>query len=169
MPGRVTGAVRDAAQAGKKAPAQTKEARDQAPERESPAVAKAPEPEETEPAEEAKQTAAALGTKPTPDGKGGAARNGEHAAPARGDSKQVPAGPATRRLAGKLGVDLASVPGTGPRGRVTQDDVIAFSKRSFAAGGAGVAVPLLPDFAKWGPVEAQPLELIRRKTAEQMS
>jgi pyruvate dehydrogenase E2 component (dihydrolipoamide acetyltransferase) len=168
--GQVIGTVEDGAPAGKRAQAPAKEARDQAPERESPAVTKAPEPEETEPTEEAKQTAAALGTKPAPDGKGGPGRNGDHGAPARGDSKLVPAGPATRRLAGKLGVDLASVPGSGPRGRVTQDDVIAFSKRSGAVGGGtGVAVPPLPDFAKWGPVEAQPLELIRRKTAEQMS
>jgi pyruvate dehydrogenase E2 component (dihydrolipoamide acetyltransferase) len=82
----------------------------------------------------------------------------------------VPAGPATRRLARKLGVDLEHVPGSGPRGRVTQDDVIAYSQQARpAAGGAGVPVPPLPDFAKWGPVEAQPLDTIRRKTAEQMA
>ena len=41
----------------------------------------------------------------------------------------VPAGPATRRLARELGVDLGRVAGTGPRGRVTQDDVNAFSQQ----------------------------------------
>src|SRR4051794_28091290 len=139
--GQVIGAVEDGAPAGKKAEAPGKGGRDQTPERESPAVTKAREPEETEPAEQAKETAAALGTKPAPEGDGGPARNGEHGpAPARDDSKLVPAGPATRRLASKLGVDLASVTGSGPRGRVTQDDVIAYSKRSGAVGGGtGVA------------------------------
>lgn len=79
----------------------------------------------------------------------------------------LPAGPATRRLARKLGIDLSDVRGTGPRGRITQDDVIAFSQRS--GGGRAAAVPPLPDFTKWGPVDTQPLEMIRRKTAEQMA
>src|SRR5262249_7486051 len=60
--------------------------------------------------------------------------------------------------------------GSGPRGRVAQDDVIAFSQhtRPVAAGAGVAAPPPLPDFAKWGPVEAQGLEMVRRKTAEQM-
>jgi pyruvate dehydrogenase E2 component (dihydrolipoamide acetyltransferase) len=129
-------------------PASAAKAAEAAPAKEPPAVATKAPPVETAPG-----------------------RNGEHGTsptPAARDAKLVPAGPATRRLAGKLGVDLGSVPGSGPRGRVTQDDVIAYSKRS-GGGGAAVAVPLLPDFSKWGPVEALPLELIRRKTAEQMS
>lgn len=80
----------------------------------------------------------------------------------------IPAGPATRRLARKLGVDLAKIRGTGPRGRVTQDDVITFSQTS-VPGRGGPVVPPLPDFAKWGAIETQALELIRKKTAEQMS
>jgi pyruvate dehydrogenase E2 component (dihydrolipoamide acetyltransferase) len=99
------------------------------------------------------------------------ARNGD-AAPATQPRFQadqlVPAGPATRRLARKLGVDLTSVAGTGPRGRVTQDDVIAAAGRSMG-GGAGVPVPPLPDFSKWGPIEAKPLDFVRKKTAEQMA
>lgn len=78
----------------------------------------------------------------------------------------IPAGPATRRIARKFGINLQHIKGTGPRGRITQDDVIAFAQRST---GSGTAAPPLPDFTKWGEVEAQPLEMIRRKTAEQMS
>ena len=93
-----------------------------------------------------------------------------HGGPRSGEAGLIPAGPATRRLARKLGVDLGSVPGSGPRGRVTQDDVIAFSQ---VGGGrqtpGSVAAPPLPDFEKWGPVEAQPLDFVRRKTAEQMA
>ena len=50
----------------------------------------------------------------------------------------VPAGPATRRLAREWGVDLHQVPGSGPLGRVTQDDVKAHV-RNLAAGGSGGA------------------------------
>ncbi len=96
------------------------------------------------------------------------ARNGDVAThqPRFSPDQLIPAGPATRRIARKFGINLQTVKGSGPRGRVTQDDVIAHVQRST---GGGVAAPPLPDFAKWGEVEAQPLELIRRKTAEQMS
>jgi len=102
----------------------------------------------------------------------------------------VPAAPATRRLAREMGVDLGLVPGTGPGGRVTREDVKAFA----AGGAAGVtayaeaaeeAVPLkmpaeggapiplldlepLPDFSEFGPVEKEPLRSIRRKVARKM-
>ena len=69
-------------------------------------------------------------------------------------------------MARKLGVELVSVPGTGPRGRVTQEDVIAFAQRGGSA--AGIA-PSLPDFTKWGPIEIQPLDMVRRKITEQMT
>jgi pyruvate dehydrogenase E2 component (dihydrolipoamide acetyltransferase) len=84
----------------------------------------------------------------------------------------VPAGPATRRLARELGVDLSRVSGSAPGGRVTQDDVKAFV-RQLASGdgrrGSHIEAPPLPDFARWGPVERQALEPVRRRTAEQMS
>ena len=82
----------------------------------------------------------------------------------------VPAGPATRRLARELGVDLTRVRGTAPGGRVTQEDLKAFV-RDLAAGAPGreLAAPPLPDFEHWGPVERQPLDGIRRKTAEHTS
>jgi pyruvate dehydrogenase E2 component (dihydrolipoamide acetyltransferase) len=127
-----------------------------------------PKEEATAPAAAAQpaksQAAVAVGD----NGRGGSRPEG----PRSGDSSiLVPAGPATRRLARKLGVDLGRVPGSGPRGRVTQDDVIAFSQQSAPreSRGAGVAAPPLPDFSKWGPVEDQTLDLVRRKTAEQMA
>jgi pyruvate dehydrogenase E2 component (dihydrolipoamide acetyltransferase) len=123
--------------------------------------AKQPEAELVEPAEHAQRTAAAVSH----------SGNGEHGGPrtARGDNR-IPAGPATRRLARKLGVDLETVHGSGPRGRVTQDDVILFARRgTITSPAAAAAPPPLPDFAKWGEVEVQPLELVRRKTAEAMS
>jgi pyruvate dehydrogenase E2 component (dihydrolipoamide acetyltransferase) len=84
----------------------------------------------------------------------------------------VPAGPATRRLARELGVDLHQVPGSAPGGRVTQEDIKSYV-RQLASGGVGSdggrRPPPLPDFERWGAVERRPLETIRRKTAEQMA
>ena len=85
----------------------------------------------------------------------------------------VAAGPATRRLARELGVDLSLVPGTGKNGRISEDDVKAYVQNlvsgSPARAGGGITAPPLPDFAKWGAIEKKPLEGIRKKTAEQMS
>jgi pyruvate dehydrogenase E2 component (dihydrolipoamide acetyltransferase) len=98
------------------------------------------------------------------------ARPSQPAAPA-GEGGVIPAGPATRRLARDWGVDLGQVPASGPMGRVTQDDVKDFVRNLAAGGGGGrpAAAPPLPDFAKWGPVEAKPFESIRKKTAEVLS
>jgi pyruvate dehydrogenase E2 component (dihydrolipoamide acetyltransferase) len=87
----------------------------------------------------------------------------------------VAAGPATRRLARELGIDLHQVSGSGRGGRVVEDDVKAFVRR-MAAGGptivapsAGVAAPALPNFEAFGPVQRQELNRVRKLTARQMS
>jgi len=85
------------------------------------------------------------------------------------------ASPAVRRFARELGVDLARVTGSGPKARITQEDVQAFVKRVLSAPAAqpaagavsgGGTLNLLPwpqvDFAKWGEVEAKPLSRIRK-------
>jgi pyruvate dehydrogenase E2 component (dihydrolipoamide acetyltransferase) len=69
-------------------------------------------------------------------------------------------------------VDLGQVPGSASGGRVTQEDVKAFVRQLAAAPPATAArgqAPPLPDFERWGPVERQPLDAVRRKTAQQMS
>lgn len=83
----------------------------------------------------------------------------------------IPAGPATRRFARELGVDLARVTGSGPGGRIQIEDVKAFVRSgASAAGPAGpVAAPALPDFSQWGPIERKPVSSLRRKIAEQMA
>ncbi len=86
----------------------------------------------------------------------------------------VPAGPATRRLARELGIDLTLVAGTASGGRVTQDDVKTFvrdlaSGKNQPAASSALTAPPLPDFGKWGPIERQPMDAVRRKTAEQMA
>jgi pyruvate dehydrogenase E2 component (dihydrolipoamide acetyltransferase) len=106
------------------------------------------------------------------------------AEPARREGP-VPASPATRRLARELGVDLRMVAPSGPGGLVTADDVKAFAgkkEKAVEAPPAVVteerpheprpflpAVPKLPDFSKWGPIERVPLRSIRKATAKQMT
>jgi pyruvate dehydrogenase E2 component (dihydrolipoamide acetyltransferase) len=82
------------------------------------------------------------------------------------------AGPATRRLARELGVDLSRVSGSGRGGRVTRDDVRAFVQQRMQGGGVGpaaTAAPVeLPDFSQWGETEHAPLNAVRRTTAKHL-
>ena len=87
----------------------------------------------------------------------------------------VPAAPHVRRLARELGVDIHNVPGSGPGGRISEDDVKAYAKTLLASatsGGAFTAThlrqPKLPDFSKWGKIERVSMRGVRRKTAEHM-
>jgi pyruvate dehydrogenase E2 component (dihydrolipoamide acetyltransferase) len=85
--------------------------------------------------------------------------------PALADFSGVNAGPAVRRLARELDLDLAAVYGTGEKGRITRDDVkaaLAGGSRSGASGGAGLPEVPVVDFAKFGPVETKPLSRIKR-------
>ncbi|MDP2318867.1 MAG: 2-oxo acid dehydrogenase subunit E2 [Acidobacteriota bacterium] len=100
------------------------------------------------------------------------------ATPAASVITSAPAAPSVRRLAREIGVDVSQVTGTGPGGRITQDDVKEFAKRvmaSFGSGGQAAAAsrpagtgPALPDFSKWGEVERKAMSGIRRKTAEHL-
>jgi pyruvate dehydrogenase E2 component (dihydrolipoamide acetyltransferase) len=88
-----------------------------------------------------------------------------------GDGVLPLAGPATRNLARRLGVDLRQVRGSGKHGRITPPDVEAFVKHRLTSGPSvgAVEVPELPDFEEFGPVERQPLKPVRRATAEHVS
>lgn len=79
------------------------------------------------------------------------------------------AAPSVRRFARELGVEVAEVPGSGPAGRVTLEDVKTHVR--VGAGGRGpasfTAAPL-PDFSKWGPVQREPMSNVRRATARNL-
>ena len=84
----------------------------------------------------------------------------------------VPAAPHVRRLARELGVDIHEVNGTGPGGRISEDDVKAHSKAlltaAISAPGGSFAASPLPDFAKWGKIERVSMRGVRRKTAQHL-
>ncbi|HEY7473871.1 MAG TPA: 2-oxo acid dehydrogenase subunit E2 [Vicinamibacterales bacterium] len=100
---------------------------------------------------------------------------GREAAPAAARATDagsaIAAAPSVRRYARELGVNIADVAGTGPGGRIGQDDVRQFVKSAIGSPGApGVARGKgLPDFSKWGEVDVKPMTNIRRKTAEHLS
>jgi len=86
----------------------------------------------------------------------------------------APASPVVRRFARELGVDIHAVNGTGPGGRISEQDVREFVKQVMAGGGGQAAVGQvasrpLPDFAKWGEIERQPLSQVRKITADAMA
>ena len=90
------------------------------------------------------------------------------AAPALSSGQLPHASPSVRRFARELGVDLTQVKGSGPRGRILQDDVRAFVKTALRSGGPTASttagIPTLPeiDFSKWGPIDVQPLSRIKK-------
>jgi pyruvate dehydrogenase E2 component (dihydrolipoamide acetyltransferase) len=90
----------------------------------------------------------------------------------------IPAAPHVRRLAREVGVDIYEVKGTGPGGRISEDDVKAYAKALLSVAATAVqsapraghfAQPQLPDFAKWGKVERVSMRGVRRKTAEHLA
>jgi pyruvate dehydrogenase E2 component (dihydrolipoamide acetyltransferase) len=85
----------------------------------------------------------------------------------------VPAAPHVRRLARELGVDIHGVKGSGPGGRISEDDVKNYSKSlltsaTAAPRGTQFTQPELPDFTKWGKIERVSIRGVRRKTAEHL-
>ena len=87
----------------------------------------------------------------------------------------APAAPHVRRLAREIGIDIYSVQGSGPGGRISEDDVKLCAKNALSAATAAAQSPRgafvepeLPDFAKWGKIERVSIRGVRRKTAEHL-
>ena len=90
----------------------------------------------------------------------------------------IPAAPHVRRFAREIGVDIYEVKGTGPGGRISEDDVKLYAKGLLSAAATAAqappraghfAQPQLPDFAKYGKVERVSMRGVRRKTAEHLA
>ncbi len=78
------------------------------------------------------------------------------------------ASPSIRKLAREFGIDIYQVPGTGPGGRISENDVKLFSRAKQQTGRLS-GLPSLPDFSTWGEVEEQPLPRIRKTIANNLS
>ena len=124
--------------------------------------------DQQEPPDEAAAVAAVAVAPAAPAAEGGPPVTAVEAASA-GGFEGVHAGPGVRRLARELGLDLSALSGTGPKGRITKEDVIAAVRGPGAAqapalAAAGSGIPEVPaqDFSKFGPVEIRPLSRIQR-------
>ncbi len=91
------------------------------------------------------------------------------------DRDPIPAAPHVRRLAREIGVNIRSVSGSGPGGRISEDDVKQSAKNALMQAAVAAQTPRgsfvepeLPDFAKWGKTERVSIRGVRRKTAEHL-
>src|SRR5690349_20320658 len=130
----------------------------------------APDPvaEIREPAERSVTQAQANGT--VPDGTASAGVTGADETDGANGFAGPHASPGVRRLARELGLELGGLTGTGPKGRITKEDVIGAVRGTGngaaapVAAAAGAGIPEVPaqDFSKFGPVEVKPLTRIQR-------
>ena len=91
---------------------------------------------------------------------------------------EVYAGPAARKLAREMAVDLGNVSGTGPRARISKDDIKAYVKSVMqgkssapagAASGSGIPKPPEVDYAQFGEIELVKMSKIKQLTAQAMT
>ena len=90
-------------------------------------------------------------------------------------ARHLYASPAMRKLGRELGVDLSQVKGTGRKGRIQREDIIAHVKQAMTearapAAPGGFVLPELPaiDFSRFGDIETRPLTKIRRATGQNL-
>ena len=120
-------------------------------------------PERTEPTREAPRSAASTDTAPPGD-------------------RPVFAAPSVRKFAREVGVDVEAIEGSGPGGRISEDDVKRAARNRPAQTTAAPAAPAtgilhgldaefreLPDFEQWGPVTREKLSRLRRTVARNMT
>jgi len=90
-----------------------------------------------------------------------------------GERRLVPAAPSVRRFAREVGVDIAEVRGTGPKGRISIEDVKEHVKGALSTGASAPAAAApaleLPDLAAYGPVRREKMSKVRQLTAEAMA
>lgn len=139
------------------------------------AVEEEPEPEKEEPVKEVKAEKAPVKQKEVPKKK----EEDNVISMVMNDNKvSAPASPSTRKLARELGIDINTVKGTDPGGRISSDDVIKHAKNLIAncettaethRGTYQPNLPALPDFSKWGEIEKAKMGTVRRLTAENLT
>lgn len=153
--------------------AAAKEAVAKAPAAPSAPAAQAPAPAAKAPpkqaaAKPAAPAPAAPPPEPEPAPSATAAPAAAPAAESTEDGGEIAAGPAVRRFAREVGVDLKRVTGSGPGGRITREDVLAVVRQaSQAAGANGAGKASQRD--NWGPIRAEKMTKIRKTIAAKMA
>ncbi len=158
-------------------------ASDESPEQKAPAESSSEKSAEKPPKQEQPQESAesAKSSEEKPAKKSASEKPASAPAPAASSQESgsdenrppAPAGPATRRLARDLGVDLYQVQGSGPGGRITQEDVQNYVKQRLSAPAATatgpVGAPPLPDFTEFGPTRREALNKIGKTAAQHLA
>ena len=138
----------------------------------APPVEKPAEPEPPTPAVKPSEPAVVEQPVPVPAASATvavAAANGEATNNASPSETINPAGPAVRRLARELGVDLARVSGSGPSGRIIREDVVASVRRSGGQSGSNSqAVRPGGEQDDWGPIHREQMSRMRKTIATNM-
>ena len=148
----------------------------------SDASASAPAPSAAPAAQVSPVAPAPVASTPTPPPAAIPAVTPVRAEPVRSIDGASHASPSVRKFARELGVTIAQVKGTGPKGRISQEDVQAFVKSvmtgasapaSQSTGGSLGGLNLLPwpkvDFSKFGETERQPLSRIKKLSAANLA
>ena len=79
------------------------------------------------------------------------------------------ASPGVRRLARELEIVLSQIKATGPKGRITKEDLHGYIKQKMAQGiGVNIQSQAKIDFSKWGEIETQPLTKIQKITGDRL-
>jgi pyruvate dehydrogenase E2 component (dihydrolipoamide acetyltransferase) len=81
------------------------------------------------------------------------------------------ASPSIRKLARELGVDLTNVSGSGPKGRILDEDLKGYVKQIITSGGTGSSIPKTPviDFSKFGDTETLALSRINKLSGKHLT
>ena len=86
-----------------------------------------------------------------------------------GATDDIFASPGVRRLSRELGINLQIIRGTGPKGRITKDDLHGYIKLQIAVSTGALPTPQSEiDFSQWGEVDVQKLTRIKRITSERL-
>lgn len=132
-------------------------------------AASAPAPAPTPPKAPAPQPPAAVAAPPPAQKPAAPVAKSSGSLPAIDEASfaRAHASPSVRKFARELGVDLGRVKGSGPKGRITPEDVKGWVKQTLSSGAApagGGALPKIPeiDFSLFGPVEVKPLGRIQK-------
>lgn len=176
---QATGAA--AAQAKKPEPEAKPQARAEAKAEAKPTPKAEPKPEKTEPRKAEAKPAVQTEAPADAEEENSESEREETVIPFRAETVEpsrhaghlAAASPAIRRLARELGIDINKVVGSGPEGRIDEEDIKNYAREIISRGAAprsaGETFAPLPDFAKWGQIERKPMSNVRRATAEHLA